>query len=87
MGAFALYAIICILAVIPTPYRPFSLGKSLPALLGALVNIGMVIAMMIIGLGYGEMARYATWIAIGIALFFLIASLLIRFIQPRQKGG
>ena len=86
MGAFALYAVICVLAIIPTPYRPFSFGKSLPALLGAVVNIGMVVAMITIGLGYGGMARSATWLAVGFAVFFLLVSLFIRFIHPREKG-
>jgi basic amino acid/polyamine antiporter, APA family len=86
MGAFALYAFICVLAVIPTPYRPFSIGKSLPALFGALCNVGMLAAMIKIGFSYGGMITQAIWLVVGFALFFLVVTLLVRMIQPKQSG-
>lgn len=85
MGSFALYAIICILAVIPTPYTRTSLRRALPALLGALVNMGMLVAMLFIGLRLQGIAFQATWLAVIVALVYLFASLLIYWMRRKQK--
>ncbi len=85
MGSFALYAIICILAIIPTPYTRTSLRRALPALLGAVANVGMLIAMLFIGLRLQGIAFQATWLAIVVALVYLFASLLIYWMRRKQK--
>ncbi len=85
MGAFFLYAIICILAIIPTPYHLLTFRRILPALFGAMINIGMFFATIFIGLQLKGIAYKATWLAIIVAAIFFIASVLISLINRKQK--
>ncbi|MCE1254528.1 MAG: amino acid permease, partial [Anaerolineae bacterium] len=84
LGAFALYAIICILAVLPTPYTRTSLKRALPALLGAVVNVGMLVSTLFIGLRLEGIALQATWLAIIVAVFYFAVSLLVFLLRRKQ---
>ncbi len=87
LGSFALYAIICILAVIPTPFTLPSKRRSIPAFIGALANIGMCIALISIGLHLNGNASKATMMAILVALIFLAGNLMIYFTRHKPEGS
>lgn len=85
MGSFGLYTIICILAVIPTRFHVPSFRRTIPSVIGALANLGILIAMIVIGVNLQGIAFKATWMAIIIALVFLVLGLVVYRVGKKQK--
>lgn len=86
MGAFSLYAIICVLAIIPTPYTTTSKRRSISGFFGAFANIGMIAALVFFGLRVNGDASNATIMAVVVALVFFAGSLIIFFTRHKQEG-
>jgi APA family basic amino acid/polyamine antiporter len=86
MGAFLLYALLCILTIATfrsdpsyNVFRHFLLPAS-----GVFVNIGILIAAALIGLGAGGLIAQASTIALGIAGVWLLLSVAYYFVKPRR---
>lgn len=88
LGTFVLYALICGLTVVAFVGRQeFNLFKHgiIPGL-GLIVNIVMVLAIFLIGITSGGSTAQATYLALGIALLWLIVSVAYFVISSRQAG-
>jgi amino acid transporter len=86
LGAFLLYALLCILTI--STFRgdaSFNAFRHifLPAL-GVLVNLGIVIATAFIGLGAGGIIAQASLIAFVLAAVWLVISVAYYIIKPRR---
>lgn len=87
LGAFLLYALLCILTMatfIGDPAFRFLRHIFLPVI-GLLVNIGIVVAATIIGLGAGGVITQASVIAWGIAIAWLLVSAAYYFVKRKRK--
>jgi amino acid transporter len=85
LGAFLLYALLCILTIATfVGDASFNLFRHafLPGL-GLLVNLGIVIATAVIGLRAGGVITQATTIAIAIAALWLLISIAYYFMKRR----
>lgn len=86
LGAFLLYALLCVLTIATfmrdASFNIFRHGF-LPAL-GLLVNLGIVVATAVIGLGAGGVITQASLIAFGLAGLWLIVSIAYYFVKPRR---
>jgi len=85
LGAFLLYALLCILTIV-TFIRDsaFNLFRHvvLPAI-GALINLGIAIAIAMIGFGVGGIITQASTIAFGLAATWLVISIIYYFVKRR----
>jgi len=88
LGTFVLYALICVLTVVAFQGRKeFSLFKHgvIPGA-GFILNVVMVLAIFIIGIGSGGTSAQATYLAIGISVLWLAVSLGYFVVSSRQQG-
>ncbi len=88
LGTFVLYALICALTVVAFLGRPeFNILKHgiIPAL-GLIVNVIMVLAIFVIGIMSGGSTATATFLSIGIAVAWLVLSLVYFVVSSRQRG-
>jgi basic amino acid/polyamine antiporter, APA family len=88
LGTFVLYALICVLTVVAFIGRQeFNVFKHgiIPGL-GLIVNVIMVGAIFIIGISSGGDTAKATYLALGIALLWLVVSVAYFIISSRQQG-
>ncbi len=88
LGTFVLYALICALTVVAFAGRQeFNIFKHgiIPGL-GLLTNIVMVLAVFVIGIASGGSTASATYLALGIALLWLVVSVGYFVITSRQQG-
>src|SRR5258706_6033009 len=85
LGAFLLYALLCILTIITFVGDPsFNIFRHvLLPVLGLLANMGIAIATAAIGLGAGGLITQASLIALGIAGVWLILSIAYYFVKRR----
>jgi len=87
LGAFLLYALLCLLTIFTfIGDSSFSIFRHvfLPTI-GLLVNIGLVIAAAKIGLSAGGLITQATMVAFGIAGAWLLVSVAYYFVKRRQS--
>src|SRR5512138_106144 len=87
LGAFLLYALLCILTIatfIGDPAFSFLRHIFLPVI-GLLVNVGIVVAATSIGLGAGGVITQASRIAWGIAIVWLLVSVAYYFVKRKGK--
>jgi len=85
LGAFLLYALLCILTIatfVGDPDFNFFRHILLP-LVGLLINLGIIAAMTIIGLSAGGIVTQASQIALGLAGLWLIVSISYYFIKRK----
>jgi basic amino acid/polyamine antiporter, APA family len=85
IGAFLLYALLCLLTIVTfTGDSSFNILRHffLPTM-GLLVNIGIVLAAGSIGLGAGGIITQASMIAFGIAAAWLLASVAYYFVKRK----
>jgi APA family basic amino acid/polyamine antiporter len=85
LGAFLLYALLCLLTIV-TFAGDTSLNVFRHVLLpasGLVINIGLLVAAAVIGLGAGGVITQASMIAFGIAGVWLLLSLTYYFARPR----
>jgi basic amino acid/polyamine antiporter, APA family len=86
LGAFLLYALLCLLTIVTFVGDPsFNILRHifLP-LIGLLINVGIVIAAGTIGLDAGGVITQATLIALGIAAVWLLVSIAYYFFNRRK---
>lgn len=87
LGAFLLYALLCILTIatfIGDPSFSFLRHIFLPVI-GLLVNVGIVVAATSVGLGAGGVITQASRIAWGIAIVWLLVSVAYYFVKRKGK--
>jgi len=85
IGAFLLYALLCILTVV-TFVRDSSfnvLRHIIFPVLGLAANVGIIIGALGVGLRYGGVITQATLIALGVAIVWLIVSIAYYFVKRR----
>ncbi len=85
LGAFLLYALLCILTIV-TFARDASFNFFRHAILptlGLIANLGIVLAAAVVGLGAGGVITQASQIALGIAAAWLILSIAYYFVKRR----
>jgi APA family basic amino acid/polyamine antiporter len=90
LGAFLLYALLCILTIVtfisdPIEESSFNFFRHivLPAI-GLLINVGIVVAAAKIGLEAGGLITQATMIALGIAGVWLLFSIAYYFLKRKR---
>jgi basic amino acid/polyamine antiporter, APA family len=88
LGTFVLYALICALTVVAfMGTKGFNVLKHLIIpVVGFILNVVMVLAIFIIGIASGGTTAQATYMALGIAVLWLIVSLMYFVVSSRQKG-
>jgi amino acid transporter len=90
LGAFLLYALLCILTMVtflgePFEDHSFSIVRHIMLpLIGLLVNVGIVIAAVVAGLDAGGVTTQASLIALGLAGLWLVVSLAYYLIQHKR---
>ncbi len=85
-GAFLLYALLCLLTIVTfVGDSSFNIFRHvfLPSI-GLLINVGIVVAAVRIGLLAGGVITQASTIAFGLAALWLIASVAYYFVKRRQ---
>jgi len=85
LGAFLLYALLCLLTIVTfIGDSSFNIFRHviLPVI-GLLVNIGIVVAAAKIGLGAGGIITQASLIAFGLAGAWLIVSVAYYFVKRK----
>jgi basic amino acid/polyamine antiporter, APA family len=85
LGAFLLYALLCLLTILTfIGDSSFNIFRHvlLPSI-GLLINVGIVVAAVRIGLGAGGVITQASMIALGLAIVWLIASVAYYFVKRR----
>lgn len=85
MGAFVLFAIIDILSIIPTHWYDPGATKVIKGLIGAIINLGMVVGIVWFGLQGGATISHAVQIALGLAVFWLAVTVILALIPEKQK--
>jgi len=86
LGAFLLYALLCLLTIVTFAGDPaFNIFRHVffPAT-GLLVNIGLVVAATLIGLNAGGTIRQASMIALGISFTWLFVSAAYYFFKRKR---
>jgi amino acid transporter len=88
LGTFVLYGLICGITLVAFMGRPeFNILKhGIIPLLGLIVNVIMLLAIFVIGITSGGTTAQATYLALGISLFWLLVSLAYFVVSSRQKG-
>jgi basic amino acid/polyamine antiporter, APA family len=88
LGTFVLYALICGITIVAFAGRfDFSLVKhAIIPVLGLIANVGMVLAIFVLGLQAGGTTAQATFLAIGFGAIWLAVSVLYFIISSRRKG-
>jgi len=87
LGAFLLYALLCLLTIVTFVGDPsFNILRHvfLPVL-GLLINIGLVVAAATIGIRAGGVITQASMIALGLAIVWLLVSVAYYFVK-RLRG-
>ena len=87
LGAFLLYALLCLLTIVTfIGDSSFNILRHvLLPVIGLLVNIGIVVAAAGIGLGAGGVITQASMIAFGIAGVWLVVSVAYYFVKRKRK--
>jgi amino acid transporter len=85
LGAFLLYALLCLLTIVTFAGDASSnvLRHVLLPVIGLVINIGILVAAAVIGLGAGGVITQASIIAFGLAGVWLLLSLVYYFAKPR----
>ena len=85
LGAFLLYALLCILTIVTFIGDPsFNILRHIFfPLLGLIVNVGIVFGAIAVGLRYGGVITQASLIALGIAGVWLAVSIAYYFVRRR----
>jgi hypothetical protein len=85
LGAFLLYALLCILTIVTFIGDPsFNILRHVFfPLLGLIVNVGIVFGAIAVGLRYGGVITQASLIALGIAGVWLAVSVAYYFVRRR----
>lgn len=86
LGAFLLYAMLCILTIatfIGNPSFNFFRHLLLP-LIGLVINIGIVVAAADLGFGAGGVVTQACFVAAGIAGVWLVVNMAYYFVKRKQ---
>jgi amino acid transporter len=88
LGTFVLYALICALTVVAfMGTKEFNILKhGIVPVVGFILNVVMVLAIFIIGIASGGTTAQATYMALGIAVLWLVVSLFYFVVSSRQKG-
>ena len=89
LGAFLLYAMLCILTIATFARDPeFNFLRHIVfPILGLIVNVGIVIGAAGVGLTYGGVITQASQIAIGIAGVWLIVNLAYYYVSRRMRAA
>ncbi len=91
LGAFSLYALLCILMIVTFLGDPFEdpsfniFRHVVLPVIGLLINIGIVIAAAVIGLGAGGATTQASLIAFGLAGVWLLVSVAYYFVRRKRS--
>jgi len=86
LGAFLLYALLCILTIVTyigDASFNFLRHVFLP-IIGLLINVGIVVAATIVGLEVGGVVKQASMVAWGIAIAWLAVSVAYYFVRKNQ---
>jgi amino acid transporter len=87
LGAFLLYALLCVLTIVTfigDASFNFLRHVFLPVI-GLFINIGIVVAATSIGLGAGGVIAQASMVAWGIAIVWLLASVAYYFVKRKRN--
>jgi len=89
LGAFLLYALLCLLTMVTFAGDPSSnfLRHVFLPLVGLLVNLGLVIAVGKIGLSSGGIITQASMIAFRIAAVWLLVSIAYYFVNRKRPAS
>jgi amino acid transporter len=87
LGTFVLYAMICLVTVVAFLGKmDFNAIRHLAIpVIGLILNIGMVLAIFILGIASGGTTAQATYLALGISFAWLVVSVAYFVITSRQR--
>lgn len=88
LGTFILYALICVITFVAfAGSHEFHAGRHaiIPAL-GVLANVGMVLAIFIIGIMSGGATAQATYLSLGISAAWLVVSIFYFVVNSQRTG-
>jgi len=87
LGAFLLYALLCILTIVTFIGDPsFNILRHIIfPVLGLVVNVGIVVGAVGVGLRYGGVITQASMVALGIAIVWLLTNVAYYFIKRKRS--
>jgi len=88
LGAFLLYAILCVLTIVTFTKDPaFNILRHLILpVIGLIANLGIVIATAVVGLGAGGVVSQASMIAFSLAAVWLVISIAYYFFRRNRSA-